>query len=63
MVLAESTGEYLKSKGYRVSIAHRDLSLAQTVTCAAEEQRGSAAADAAAGEAADSEQAPSGDIR
>lgn len=28
VVLAEVTGEYLKSKGYRVSVAHRDLSLA-----------------------------------
>ncbi len=25
VVLAESTGDYLKSKGYRVSVAHRDL--------------------------------------
>lgn len=25
VVLAESTGEYLKKKGYRVSVAHRDL--------------------------------------
>lgn len=30
VALAESTGDYLKSKGYRVSVAHRDLSLAQT---------------------------------
>lgn len=29
VALAESTGDYLKSKGYRVSVAHRDLSLAQ----------------------------------
>ncbi len=29
VVLAETTGTYLKTKGYRVSIAHRDLSLAQ----------------------------------
>lgn len=28
VALAESTGDYLKSKGYRVSVAHRDLSLA-----------------------------------
>ena len=27
--LAEVTGEYLSSLGYRVSVAHRDLSLAQ----------------------------------
>lgn len=30
VALAEATGEYLKSIGYRVSIAHRDLSLADT---------------------------------
>ncbi|MEG0503606.1 MAG: RNase adapter RapZ, partial [Raoultibacter sp.] len=30
VALAESTGEYLKAKGYRTSIAHRDLSLADT---------------------------------
>lgn len=30
VALAEATGEYLKSMGYRVSIAHRDLSLADT---------------------------------
>lgn len=30
VALAESTGEYLKAKGYRTSIAHRDLSLAET---------------------------------
>ena len=29
VVLAETTGDYLKSLGYRVSVAHRDLSLAQ----------------------------------
>ncbi len=29
VALAESTGDYLKSKGYRVSVAHRDLSLAK----------------------------------
>lgn len=29
VALAESTGDYLKSKGYRVSVAHRDLSLAR----------------------------------
>lgn len=29
VALAESTGDYLKSKGYRVSIAHRDLTLAE----------------------------------
>lgn len=28
VALAEATGEYLKVKGYRVSVAHRDLSLA-----------------------------------
>lgn len=30
VALAESTGDYLKGKGYRVSIAHRDLDLAET---------------------------------
>ena len=29
VALAEATGDYLKSKGYRVSIAHRDLKLAE----------------------------------
>ena len=29
VALAESTADYLKAKGYRVSIAHRDLSLAE----------------------------------
>ena len=29
VAIAEATGEYLKAKGYRVSIAHRDLTLAQ----------------------------------
>lgn len=29
VALAESTGDYLKSKGYRVSVAHRDLDLAE----------------------------------
>ena len=28
VALAEATGDYLKSKGYRVSVAHRDLRLA-----------------------------------
>ena len=28
VAIAESTGDYLKSKGYRVSVAHRDMSLA-----------------------------------
>ena len=31
VALAESTGEYLKQKGYRVSVAHRDLKLAEGV--------------------------------
>lgn len=29
VAIAESTGDYLKSKGYRVSVAHRDLRLAE----------------------------------
>lgn len=28
VTIAEETGEYLKSQGYRVSIAHRDLAMA-----------------------------------
>ena len=28
VTIAEATGEYLKSKGYRVSVAHRDLEMA-----------------------------------
>lgn len=35
VALAESTGDYLKSKGYRVSVAHRDLSLAASGTASA----------------------------
>ena len=30
VVLAEETGEYLRSQGYRVHVSHRDLSLADT---------------------------------
>ena len=30
VAIAETTGDYLKMRGYRVSVAHRDLSLAQT---------------------------------
>ena len=29
VALAEATGDYLKSKGYRVSVAHRDLRSAE----------------------------------
>lgn len=29
VALAEATGDYLRSKGYRVSVAHRDLALAE----------------------------------
>lgn len=32
VALAEATGDYLKSKGYRVSVAHRDLEKAQRRT-------------------------------
>ena len=42
VALAEATGDYLKSKGYRVSVAHRDLRLAE---------RGDGAAAAAGKEA------------
>ncbi len=31
VALAEATGDYLKNKGYRVSVAHRDLALAESV--------------------------------
>lgn len=31
VALAESTGDYLKSKGYRVSVAHRDLGKAEGI--------------------------------
>ena len=40
VALAESTGDYLKSQGYRVSIAHRDLALAEGVRENAEEEPG-----------------------
>jgi len=32
VALSEETGNYLKARGYRVSIAHRDLHLANTIT-------------------------------
>ena len=32
VALAEATGDYLRSSGYRVSVAHRDLALAVSVT-------------------------------
>lgn len=35
VAIAESTGDYLKSRGYRVSVAHRDLRLAATAVDAA----------------------------
>lgn len=35
VALAESTGDYLKSKGYRVSVAHRDLALAEGASSSA----------------------------
>lgn len=37
VALAEATGDYLKAKGYRVSVAHRDLGLAQKRFDGAEE--------------------------
>lgn len=37
VALAELTGEYLKSKGYRVSVAHRDLKLAEKASSAEED--------------------------
>lgn len=36
VALAESTGDYLKSKGYRVSVAHRDLGKAERAKTARE---------------------------
>lgn len=37
VTLAESTGDYLKTRGYRVSVTHRDLPLAESVRCALDE--------------------------
>ncbi|MDO4590356.1 MAG: RNase adapter RapZ [Slackia sp.] len=34
VALAESTGDYLKTRGYRVSVTHRDLPLAESVRSA-----------------------------
>lgn len=34
VALAESTGDYLKTRGYRVSVTHRDLPLAESVQSA-----------------------------
>ncbi len=58
VALAESTGEYLKAQGYRVSVAHRDLRLAEgsaesspTAKAGAPAFRDGAASDAPAGEA------------
>lgn len=34
VALAESTGDYLKTRGYRVSVSHRDLALAESVRSA-----------------------------
>ena len=31
VAIAEATGDYLKTKGYRVSVSHRDLALAESV--------------------------------
>lgn len=42
VALAEATGDYLKAKGYRVSVAHRDLALAEGAV-------GAAAAEPASG--------------
>ena len=46
VAIAEATGDYLKSKGYRVSTAHRDLKYAEGAERAA--SRGAAAQDAGA---------------
>ncbi len=52
VAIAESTGDYLKSRGYRVSIAHRDMSLAETAKADAPADAGSAPASPAPSEAA-----------
>ncbi len=36
VAIAEATGDYLKAKGYRVSVSHRDLALAESVKLALE---------------------------
>lgn len=36
VAIAEATGDYLKTKGYRVSVSHRDLALAESVKSALE---------------------------
>ncbi len=51
VVLAESTGEYLKARGYRVSVAHRDLKLAERGRAAAGAGAAGAAGAGAAGAA------------
>lgn len=45
VALAESTGDYLKSKGYRVSVAHRDLRLAERAASKDANGEGDSAAD------------------
>lgn len=47
VALAESTGDFLKSRGYRVSVAHRDMKLAQRGAEPVDEERASGASDAA----------------
>lgn len=42
VALAEATGDYLKSHGYRVSVAHRDLMKAETAVTLAVQEDGSA---------------------
>ena len=42
VALAEATGDYLKSRGYRVSVAHRDLMKAETAAPSAMEEDGGA---------------------
>ena len=36
VAIAEATGDHLKTKGYRVSVSHRDLALAESVKSALE---------------------------
>lgn len=49
VALAESTGDYLKTRGYRVSVSHRDLALAESVKAALADAPASAAQAAGEG--------------
>lgn len=45
VALAESTGDYLKTRGYRVSVTHRDLALAESVRSALDDAADARKAD------------------